>query len=151
MSNLTTNKARYTLLKEFYEGNTFKVMLVSDSHTNDNAHDFVDDVSANEVTEAAVDGAYARVEITGITVSENDAGDKPKVTADSVTFLNLNTTESIGAIIVYRENNDDTDSVIVNEVDTLIPAGSSSNILPKATDGTDLQLTIAQLLGLTDA
>ncbi len=78
----------------------FRWMLLTDAHTPDfDLHDFVDDVSAQEVSV----GGYARQTVTSPAVNEDTAGDEAEYDCADPTFSSLASGETIGFSAIYKQ------------------------------------------------
>jgi len=143
MANVVTNYAKNEALKAYLSGQTLEVLLLNPDHLNDADHDFVSEINANELS----DTTYNRQTISNVTFTEDDTSDKAYIDADDVVFSELNTSRDIAAVVVYVLRTDDTDSEIIGETDT-IENSEDTNVLPIATNGSDIQFNINNLLEL---
>ena len=105
MANVIFNDFKEQLLKGTFNlhtgGNTIKVMLVTSSYTPDqDAHDFINDVEANEVSGAGYTaGGQA---LTGQAVSQDNTDNEGVFDADNVTWSS-STITARGAVL-YKVN-----------------------------------------------
>lgn len=85
MANQLTNYGKGNILSDYISGKTFKLMLLTDSHTPDiDAEEFIDDVSANEVSGTGYTAGGETV--TTVTVTVDDTNDRAYIDADDVTW-----------------------------------------------------------------
>lgn len=87
----------------------YKMLLVGTTYVADKDHDYVDDVSSDELTDAS----YARQTISGSNVTYDDTNDRVTYDCTDVTWTALAGGEAIGGVILYHEINDDTDSILM--------------------------------------
>lgn len=92
-----------------WEVETFKALLVTASYTPDKDHEFVDDVSANELSGTG----YSRATIANPDRSVNTTDDVIVYDCDDVEFGTIDTGETARYMILYMEVNDDSDSPVV--------------------------------------
>lgn len=113
MANVVVN----TLKSDVLNGNidlvndTIKVMLLDSNHTNDiDAQEFVDDVSANEVSAS---GTYALggAALTSKTVTTDDTNDRGVFDAADVTFTSSTITARYA--VIYKDTGTPSTSPIV--------------------------------------
>lgn len=118
-----------------WQNGTIKVLLVSTAHTFDPTAEFVDDISADEVTNDSGTGYErktianpTRTVVTGATVPDRAGGtttlDIVKYDADDLTYSNINTNERIAGGYIYAEVTNDADSKLLAlfDLDEDIPA-----------------------------
>ncbi len=93
MANALTNKAKEDILTDYISGKTYKLMLLDDNHTpNIDDEEFIDDVSANEVSGT---GYTAGGEVvSNIAATVDDTNDRAYLDGDNVVWSN--------ATITYR-------------------------------------------------
>lgn len=92
-----------------------RLMLIDDaaSWTPDvNVDKFVDDIAGDELATAN----YTRKTLTSVQVSVNTADNRVEITADDVTWTALGTISgpTIGAVVLYAKETDDTDSPLIS-------------------------------------
>lgn len=106
-----------------WEDETFKVLLIQDSYTVDRNHEFVDDVSSEELS---VSG-YARITITSPTRTLSHSLHRYIYDCDDLDFGALAGTQTIAGAIVYKEITNDADSILMAfiELSPFVTDGSS--------------------------
>ena len=118
------------------ENDDLRVALYDDSTEfsfDPDVHEFVDDVLDGGTTAAEpTDESYARQSLDGQSVTQNDTDNQAVFDADDVTFPDLETTDDIRGLIVFREETDDSDSTIAFVIDS-----DDTTDLPVETNGTD--------------
>ncbi len=113
---------------------TIKVMLVSSAYTFNPDHNFISDVSANEIAVAGYTGGFGgagRKTLAGKTVTEDDANDRSVFDANDLSWAALAAGATIGGAVVVKEITNDGASKLIAFLD---PAD-----LP--TNGSDVNLT----------
>ena len=123
------NQARYTRPSALYVtdgnfdfvGDDIRVLLVSNTATFDPTAEFVADIVADEVSNDAGTGyerktlaTKSRAIVTDVAIS-GITGNKDivRMTADNLTYTNINTNERIGGGYLFKFVTDDSDSLIV--------------------------------------
>lgn len=86
---------------------TFRLLLVTSSYTPNPDHDFVSDVVANEATGTG----YVRKDVTGRSVTIDDANDRVDHDANNVTWTTL--TSVFRYAILFRNVTNDADSPVL--------------------------------------
>lgn len=106
---------------------TIGVALLSPSATFNKAHATLDQVTANEVTNAVGTG-YERKTLANKSITL--AGDSVQFDADDVLFTAINTNENLGALVIYKDNTLDTTRELIAYIDysDLPTNGSDVNI-----------------------
>lgn len=90
-----------------------RCMLVQSSYTPDvDAHEFVADISASEVTV----GGYGRVTCTGETLTRDDANDRQDFSLDNAAFTSLVAGETIGKAVIFVQVTNDADSILLGYI-----------------------------------
>jgi hypothetical protein len=99
MANGVYNKGKYTIFNAGYLNSTgtLKVLLVTSSYSFDADHNFVSDVSANEIS---VSG-YSRQALGTPTRTEDDTNDFAYLDGDDTTFASLASGQTVGGAIVF--------------------------------------------------
>ena len=120
---------------------TIKVMLVTGSYTPDKDHDFVNDVSANELSGTGYTGGFAgsgRKTLSGKAFTTNTTSDFVKWAFSAVTWSAINAGTARYAIII-KEITNDAASRLVGYLDLggsgVVTNGGDLTITPDATDG----------------
>lgn len=98
-----------------------RVLLVSTTATFDPTAEFVADIVADEVENDAGTGyerktlaGKARAIVTGVTITGiTGAKDVVRMTANNLTYTNINTLTRIGGGYLFKQVTDDADSLIV--------------------------------------
>ena len=88
---------------------TFRAILLNSTHSFNPDHDFVADISANEM------GGAGRVDVTGRSVTISDANDRSEHDGNNVTFAAVTGTAQF--VVVYRFVTNDADSSLVCCID----------------------------------
>jgi len=118
------------------ENDDLRVALYDDSTSfsfDPDDHEFVGDVLDDGTTAAEpTDESYSRQSLDGQSVTQNDTDNQAVFDADDVTFPDLETTDDIQGLIVFREETDDSDSTIAFVIDS-----DDTTDLPVETNGTD--------------
>jgi hypothetical protein len=120
---------------------TMKVMLVTSSYTFSPDDDFVDNGGANDPIDheltgtgyTAGFGGSGRKTLANKTFSTDDTGDRGEFDADDFTWTGINA-GVIRAMIIYRHNTADTDSVMLAYID-------NPSAFPLTTNGGDVTIT----------
>lgn len=124
---------------------TIKVMLVNASYVPDADHDFVSDVSANELSGTGYIGGFAgsgRKTIANKAFSTDLVNDRSEFTFDPVTWTAIDAGTAAYAILV-KEITNDAASRLVAWLDLspdVVTNGGDFTLTPHATDGA-LQIT----------
>jgi len=95
---------------------TIKVMLVTSSYTFDADHNFVSEVSANEVSVVGYTGGFAgagRKALANKSVTEDDTNDLAYFDADDLTWTGLATGATVGGAILVKEVTNDAASQLL--------------------------------------
>lgn len=117
---------------------TIKIMLLNDTYTPDPDDDYVDDIVAKELVNDEGTG-YERKTLANKTFTEDDENDKGIFDADNVLYSAIDTTLDIAVIVIFKDTGNDATSTLILAIDTMTG-------LPKATNGSDIQLTISNIL-----
>lgn len=102
---------------------TIRVLLVSSAESYSRADDFVNDVSANELS----GGSYARQTLASKTSADNGT-DKWIFDAADPVFSAVAGSQTVGAAIVYKEVTNDTDSPLLAFIDGTDLATNGSDV-----------------------
>jgi len=98
----------------WYNGSaTYRVLLVTSAYTPNPDHNFVSDVSANELS----GGGYARKDITTRTVVQDNTNDRADYKGDNPAWTGLASTQTFRYAIVYRFGTTDADSELITWID----------------------------------
>ena len=95
-----------------WTSDTIRILLVSNSATYNRAHDFVNDIAANELS----GGSYAR-QTLGTKTSADNGTDKWVFDAGDPTFTAVAASQTVGAAIVYKFITDDASSPLLAFLD----------------------------------
>lgn len=123
------NQARYTrpsalrvAVGDFdFINDDIRVLLVSNTATFDPTAEFVADIVADEVTNdigtgyerKTLSGKTSDV-VTGVAVPDVTGNrDVVRMSSDNLTYTNINTNERIGGGYLFRQETDDSDSLII--------------------------------------
>lgn len=112
---------------------TIVCLLLNDSYVHDPAHDFISDVSANEI---GVSG-YSRQTLSNKTLTEDDTNDRAVFdnTAD-ITFSSLASGETIGWAVIARNTGNDATSELICALDvTDTPTNGGDIVIAFHADG----------------
>lgn len=102
-----------------------RILLVDENHVPNKDQNFVNDVSANEVSGTG----YARIALSGVSVAQDDTNDRATLNASDVQWVGLD----VGRVaygILYNFVTDDTDSPLIATFD----------IADVITNGTDITI-----------
>lgn len=117
MANLVYNAFKTKLLNLTdsidFASDTIKVMLVTSSYTPADAHDFINDVSSNEVSGAGYTSGGAT--LSGLAVTQDDTDDEGVFDANDVSWTTATITAR-GAVI-YKDSGSAATSPIVGYID----------------------------------
>ena len=116
MADAIYNKFRAELLNGNIDlvNDTIKVMLLKNSYTPDvDAHDFIDDVSGDEVSGTGYTAGGAT--LANPAVTEDDANDKGKFDADDVSWPNSTITAHYA--VVYKDTGTPSSSPVLGVFD----------------------------------
>jgi hypothetical protein len=121
-----------------WANSTIKAMIVDSGYTFTKSHEFVSDVSADEVTNSTGTG-YERKTLTNKTVTL--ATDVVTFDADNLTYTAVDTNETWDALIVYAEGTADANRRLLAylPVDELV------------TNGSDAVITITGIIAIDNA
>lgn len=115
----------YTMLVDQtldWENDTIRALLVSDVATYDRTHDRVNDVTANELSDAT------RVTLTTIAPADNGS-DRFTFDASDATFASQTGSQTVGAAIVYKFITDDASSPLIAFIDGTDLATNGTDVL----------------------
>ena len=115
------------------DGHTIKAMLVDDAYVYNPDHNFVSNVSGDEVSGTGYTGGFAgsgRKTLGSPVVAQDDSANRGYFDAADVTWTGINV-GLVGAIILYRSVSTDADSPLIAHIDT----GAT---FPITTNGGDL-------------
>jgi len=136
--NLLTQNIALMLVANTYEGSAAAAVL-PDANT-------VAEIVSHEITTATVSG-YARVALTGKTISETDDGGTSNgfafFNASNVTFASLGTGNTVGGCILFRQGTNNSDSPLIafyDVVDTPTNGGDITIQWASAANGGVLKL-----------
>jgi hypothetical protein len=124
---------------------TIKVMLVNASYTPNADHDFVDDVSANELSGTGYTagfGGAGRKTIAGKSFSTDNTNDRAEFTFNAVTWSAINAGTAAYAILM-KEITNDAASRLIAYLDLnpdVVTNGGDFTLTPDGTAGA-LQIT----------
>jgi hypothetical protein len=120
---------------------TFKVLLLNDSqaYTFDPSRDSTVQDVLNNATEFG-DTNYSRKTLSNQSTSTDDTDNEGVFDADDLTWADLGGSETIQAVIVYRQIGGDDTTPGDDEVITALDDGDISE-LPLATNGGDVSLS----------
>jgi hypothetical protein len=110
------NKAKELLMEGSFDlvNDTIKVMLLTDTHTTDiDAHEYIDDVSANEVSGTGYVAGGAT--LANKTVTKDNTDDEGVFDADDVTWSTSTITARYA--VVYKDTGTPATSPILNIID----------------------------------
>lgn len=127
------NKGKYHVLNSTINlsSDTIKVMLVTSSYTFNADHDFISDVSANELSVTGYTGGFGgsgRKTLTGKSITEDDTNDRAYFTASNVTWATLSAGQTIGGAILMKEVTTNADSPLIAFVDLVDTATNGGDI-----------------------
>jgi hypothetical protein len=111
MASAVYNKGKYALVSGDVDWltTTIKVMLVDDTYTFSATHNFVSDVSADELSGTgyvAGFGNSGRKTLGSKTVTEDDANNRAELDAGDLTWTGLDAGTVGGAIVIVEITND---------------------------------------------
>lgn len=91
---------------------TFRCLLTTGGYVPDPDHNFVSDVT-NELA----GGGYARQDIAGRTVTEDDANDRADFKGNATSFTGLSSVQTFRWVVVYKFVTVDADSILIEALD----------------------------------
>ncbi len=133
MASAWYNKGKFDVLN----GSTvllasgIKCMLVNSAYSFVDTHNFVSDVSANEISVTNYTGGFAgsgRKLLTAKTVTEDDTNDLAYFDAADLTWTALGAGATIGGAILIRELTTDANSVVLAFMDLTDTATNGGDI-----------------------
>lgn len=101
------------------ESDTIKYMLVDDTYIFDDAHDFVDDISGDEVSGTGYTGGFGgagRKTLASKSTATDQANNRGEFSADPVTWTGLDV-GTVRAAIAIKEVTNDADSIPIYYLD----------------------------------
>jgi len=106
-----------------FENDTIKLLLVDTNHSFDKTHEFVDDISGNEASGAS------RKTLSNASISLDSGNDRVEFDADDISYTALDA-GTIASAIIYKEVTDDTDSLLIADIDfsDLVTNGSDVDL-----------------------
>jgi len=106
-----------------FENDTIKLLLVDTNHSFDKTHEFVDDISGNEASGAS------RKTLSNASIALDSGNDRVEFDADDISYTALNA-GTIASAIIYKEVTDDTDSLLIADIDfsDLVTNGSDVDL-----------------------
>ena len=130
------NRAGVLLSTRPWLTHAFQVLLLYNTYTFNKDHDFIADVVANEASGTG----YARLTVSGKTITIDDTNDRWVLDCDDFAYSAINTgaTPIVGYVIAANGGNDATDEVIFYNDEGGFPktlGGSDFNIVHNATEG----------------
>lgn len=108
-----------------------RVLIVSPAYTFNKAHEFVNDVAANEVTNDVGTG-YERKVLGTKAITLDAANDRVFFDAANPVYTSIKTTQTLAAAVVFKQVTDDTDSPLIALI----------NFADLITNGSDVELQI---------
>ena len=140
MSNILYNLGKKERLSGAINltSDTIKIMLLNDTYTPDPDDDYVSDVVTKELVNDSGSG-YERKTLANKEFTEDDVNDKGIFDADNVLYTAIDTTLDIAVIVIYKDTGTDATSTLILAIDTMTG-------LPKPTNGSNVQLTISNIL-----
>jgi hypothetical protein len=136
-------KAEFPRANIDLEGDTVRIALLkatTEYNTDPAAHEFVDDVLDGGTTgEELTDSNYSRQTLTGTTVDQDDTDDEAEWQADDVRFADLGGSETVEAILLYKQVGGD-DSTPGDDPIIRIIDDADVGDLEADTDGGDFEI-----------
>lgn len=120
-----------------FTGDVYRVMLMKSSYTFDENHDFVDDISASEISLTG----YSRQTLAGKSVNWDNTNKRAYIDATDPNWASIAAGDTIGGAVIYRQTggNDSTpandDLVCFLDPTDLVTNGSSVTLQFDATNG----------------
>ena len=99
------------------------VLLLDSTHVFDQDEDFVSQIVADEITVAG----YARQNLTGVVVTEDDVNNRGDAAANQVVFSGMASGQTVGSAVVFRFNAADAAAELIafyDVTDTATAVGS---------------------------
>ena len=141
MASITTNYLRKQLLTagiDIENDAGVKAMLLSTAYTPNKDHDFVNDISANELSGTGYTGGFGgsgRKALVNRVLVQDDTGDVAYLDCDDLTWSAINA-GTIGHIAIVKEITNDAASVIIAIIDVADVTTDGGNYTWQvATDG----------------
>lgn len=134
MASLLSNRAKREFLKGNipWESGSFKVLLVAPAYTPDPDHNFVSQLSANELSGTGYQAGFSgtgRQALAGMSVTQDDTNNRAEATATPTLFSGINA-GTIGYAVIYKVGTSDADSIIIATID----------VPDTTTNGTDITI-----------
>lgn len=127
------NKGKYLILSDSISlsSDTLKVMLVTSSYTFDKTHNFVGDVSSNELSVSGYTGGFAgagRKTVASKTFTEDDTNHRAVFAVADITWTSLAAGQTIGGAILIKEVTNDAASPLIAFFDLTNTATTGANV-----------------------
>ncbi len=121
MASITTNKGRTLIANGSVDllTDTLKVMLLSSAYTPNKDHNFISDISANELSGTGYTagfGGSGRKTLAGKTVTQDDTNDLAVFDANDVTWTAINA-GTVAYAAVVKEVTSNADSPVLAVLD----------------------------------
>ena len=143
MSNILYTKGLELIQKNDcdWETDTFRMLLERDTsnYLHDKRHDYVSDFTGGSGVEITV-ASYARQTLANCNIILDDANDQVKLDCDNILFGNLESGQTVRALLVYMQMGGD-DSTPSNDV-LLAYIDTVSGVLPAGLGGGAFNITI---------
>lgn len=109
---------------------TIEVLLVGPAHVFDKAHEFVSQVTSQEVANDVGTG-YERKALANKSYGLDEAGDRVFFDANNVVYSIIKTDKVLHAAIIYKKNTNDADSELIAMIDfpDLVTNGSDVEVI----------------------
>jgi len=135
MADIIYNKAKAQIFSGDMDldADTFKVALLEASGDQDPDDATVQAVLARGGTTELTSSGYSRQTLTSLAVNQDDTNDRAEWDAADVTFSSVSqaSSEQVVGYLVYKEVNDDSDSIpilLVDSISAITPNGSDIKI-----------------------
>jgi hypothetical protein len=133
MASAWYNKGKYQVLSGGVDLNsdTIKVILVTTSYTFDVDHNFISDVSSNELSVSGYTGGFSgsgRKTLSGKSFTEDDSSNLAYFDATDLVWSALGTGATIGGAILVKEVTNDGDSPLIAYMDLTDTATNGGDI-----------------------
>lgn len=126
MANGVYNKGKYVIANAGANlaSADLRVLLVNSAYSFDADHNFVSDVSANEISV----GGYARSALDNKILTEDDTNDFAYLDADDEVFTSLASGQTIGGAILYLFNAADSAAALIAFYDVTDTPTNGGNV-----------------------
>ncbi len=112
MSKFTYNRGLYEIQQQNLDfvNDTIKALILDDTHTPDINDDYLDEVTADEVSGTN----YSRITLSNKSIVLDDGYNSTYFTTDDLVFGTVDVDQKMGYIVVYKDTGDATTSPLIH-------------------------------------